>query len=281
MVNRSWRRPGSLVTVALGVAVCWLLVAIQQHWWDNLPGGHLPYLPDAWYGGYQAMYDRLGVPWGLSPYYFWGRFTVLIYIAALVGAYALPRGLGRVTRVGRRLLLAGIVVGLIGDVIAYWGGTDQLTTLSGVGFGLVESPALLVVTAAMIVYGIGLRREEMTPHWVPWSLIAGGVLSIPVSFLVVTYLPHGILLTILTAIALASSASRPGTAAIDGEGRPSGDDHQIGMKFSVLSRERISSVVLITVPLIAQAGHPKPPDQDRSPPHGPPRPYCCSRVGLR
>ena len=204
MLNGTGRRFGALVVVALGVAVCWLLVAIQQYLWDNLSGGHLPYLPDAWYTGYQTVYERLGVPWGLSPYYFWGRFAVLIYIAALVGAYALPRGLGRVTRVGRRLLLAGVVVGLIGDVIAYWGGTgDELTTLSGIGFGLVESPALLVVTVAMIVYGIGLRREKVTPHWIPWILIAGGVLAIPIGFFVVTYVPHGILLTILTAMALA------------------------------------------------------------------------------
>ena len=129
MLNGTGRRFGPLAVVAIGVAVCWLLVAIQQYLWDNLSGGHLPYLPDAWYRGYQTVYERLGVAWGLSPYYFWGRFAVLMYIAALVGAYALPRGLGRVTRVGRRLLLAGVVVGLIGDVIAYWGGTgDELTT---------------------------------------------------------------------------------------------------------------------------------------------------------
>src|SRR4051794_16270744 len=100
MVNGRWRRLGSLVTVALGVAVCWLLVAIQQYSWDDLSGGHLPYLPDAWYGGYQAMYDHLGVPWGLSPYDFWGRFTGLIYLSVLIGVYALPHGLGKVTRVG-------------------------------------------------------------------------------------------------------------------------------------------------------------------------------------
>jgi hypothetical protein len=149
------------------------------------------------------VYERLGVPWGLSPYYFWGRFAVLIYIAALVGAYALPRGHGRVTRVGRRLLLAGIVLGLVGDALAYWGGTNGLTRLSGIGFGLVESPALLAITAALVVYGIGLKREGVIPHLIVWSLIAGGVLAIPVGFLVITYVPHGILLTILAALALA------------------------------------------------------------------------------
>ena len=59
------------------------------------------------------------------------------------------------------------------------------------------------MTVAMIVYGIGLRREEVTPRWIPWCLIAGGVLVVPIGSFVVTYVPHGILLTLLTPMALA------------------------------------------------------------------------------
>ena len=94
MVNGRWKRLGSLVTAVLGVALCWLLVAMQQYYWDDMAGGHLPYVPDACYSLYQIVYERLGVPLGLTPYYFWGRFAVLLYIAALVGAYALPVAVG-------------------------------------------------------------------------------------------------------------------------------------------------------------------------------------------
>ena len=100
MVNGRWKRLGSLATAWLGVSLCWLPIAMQQYYWDDMAGGHLPYVPDAWYGLYQIVYERLGVPLGLTPYYFWGRFAVLLYIAALVGAYALPRRRGRATRVG-------------------------------------------------------------------------------------------------------------------------------------------------------------------------------------
>jgi hypothetical protein len=38
---------------------------------------------------------------------------------------------------------------------------------------------------------------------VPWSLIAGGTLSFPVSLFLVTYVPQGILLTVLAALTVA------------------------------------------------------------------------------
>ena len=50
----------ALLTVVLGSVLCWLLMAIQQYAWDELTGGRLPYVPDAWYGAYQNLYERFG-----------------------------------------------------------------------------------------------------------------------------------------------------------------------------------------------------------------------------
>jgi hypothetical protein len=194
----------ALIAVVLGVCVGWLLIAIQQYVWDGGTGGRLPYVPNAWYGAYEAMYERVGARWGLSAYYFWGRFAVLIYLAVFIGVWALPPGARRTSRVSRRVLLAAVLVGLIGDVLAYWGGRgDELSMLTVIGFGFVELPALLVLVLAMVVYGVGLARDGIRPPMVAWSLIAGGALSMPVSLFVVTYVPHGILLTVLAALTVA------------------------------------------------------------------------------
>jgi uncharacterized membrane protein YhfC len=106
----------------------------------------------------------------------------------------------------------------IGDVLAYWGGSgDELSMLTVIGFGFVELPALLLLVLAMVVYGVGLARERIKPPVVAWSLIAGGTLPIPVSLYLVTYVPHGILLTVLAALSVALTdvtiIDRPSPAA--------------------------------------------------------------------
>jgi hypothetical protein len=140
-------------------------------------------------------------PRGLSAYYFWGRFAPIIYVAVFIGVWALPLG----TRRGsRRVLLAAVVVGLFGDALAYWGGAgDELSMLSRIGFRLVEVPSLLVMIVALVVYGVGLAREGIDPALVAWSLIAGGVLAVPLMLVALRYAPHGVLFTVLLALAVA------------------------------------------------------------------------------
>ena len=158
-----------------GVAIAWLLAPIQQYSFDELPGRRLPYVPDAWFGAYEAVYERFGPSLGLSQYYFFGRFAFLIYVCGLLSVLALPHGQSRLTRVGRRLLLGAFGLGLLGDVLAYWGGTgEELTTLTSVGFGLIEIPAMLLMVAAAVCYGLGLLRDRVLPRWSAWSLCAAG-----------------------------------------------------------------------------------------------------------
>jgi hypothetical protein len=198
------RRLGGLAAVVLGLTLAVLLVGIQQYAWDELTDGRLPYLPDSWYGEYRDVYEWAGLPLGLKPYYFWGRFAFLIYGAALLGAWALPHGGARLARVGRRLLLVALAVGIVGDFMAYWGGTDQadFTAVSVIGYVGLEFPAFLATIIAMIVYGVGLLQERHLHSSSGWALLAGGGLVLPGLF-VVTYFPHGALITVLASIGVA------------------------------------------------------------------------------
>ena len=198
------RRWWGLAAVVLGLTLAVLLVGIQQYAWDELSGGRLPYLPDSWYSEYRGLYERAGLPLGLTPYYFWGRFAFLIYGAALLGAWALPHGGARLARVGRRLLLVALAVGMVGDFLAYWGGTDQadFTSVSVVGYVGLEFPAFVVTIIAMILYGVGLLQERHLHSWAGWALVTGGGLVVPGLF-VVTYFPHGALITVLAGLGLA------------------------------------------------------------------------------
>ena len=78
--------------------------------------------------------------------------------------------------------------------------------VSSIGFGLIEIPALLLTVVGMVVYGLGLLRERGVRCWPGWVLVAGGALALPGAF-VITYVPHGVLVTILGGIGLALLAS--------------------------------------------------------------------------
>jgi hypothetical protein len=166
--------------------------------------GRLPYLPDSWYSEYSEVYERVGSPLGMTPYYFWGHFAFVIYGAALLGAWALPEGSARLARVGRRLLLIALAVGMVGDFMAYWGGTDQadFTPISVIGYVGLEFPALVMTIVAMILYGVGLLQELHFHSWSGWALALGGGLVVPGLF-VITYLPHGALITVLASLGVA------------------------------------------------------------------------------
>ena len=65
-----------------------------------------------------------------------------------------------------------------------------------------SSRALVVTLIAMILYGVGLLQERHFHSWAGWALVLGGGLVVPGLF-VVTYLPHGALITVLAGIGVA------------------------------------------------------------------------------
>jgi len=212
-------KPGRGLAVTLGVLavlLSWLTAVPLAHEFNGLAPGDLPWAPDAWSAAYDGVYRAVGVPLGLSPYYFWGKPAFLLYAVALLLAWRLPVTPGRWSRAGLGLLRVVLVVGLVADVAGYWGGwgSPEMTPLTGYAFSYAEVWALLLLPVALLLLGVGHVRDRVRPRWSAWCLVAAGLLTLPFGFLVLGYAPHGVLLPVLVGLVLAVAADPcPGRAA--------------------------------------------------------------------
>ena len=92
-----------------------------------------------------------------------------------------------------------MIVALLGDVVAYWGGTD-LGVLQGLGF-MLEGLALLAVLVCSAFYGRVTLRANVVPRWSAWLLVLAGPTAV-VGALVTGYVPHGVVLPFSLAVAV-------------------------------------------------------------------------------
>ena len=195
-------RTTGVVAALVGVLLCWLLAAPQQYASDETTGTALPYVPDVWLSGYQSLYDGVGDRLGMTAYYFWGHFVFLTYVAGLLAVRALPHGTSRRSRIGRRLLLIAFALGLVGDLVGYWGGWGgEVTTVTDIGFVALELPALVLMAVSMLIYGLGMAHERLQPRWAAWALLVGVPASLVSSIVFITYVPHGIVAPVLATLA--------------------------------------------------------------------------------
>ena len=203
--------PGRVVAVCLGsvaVLLAWLTAVPLAHHFNGLSAGDLPWAPDSWSAAYDGVYEGIGAPLGLSVYYFWGKLAFLLYAVALLLTRLLPPGSSRWSRVGRRMLQLVLVVGLVADVVGYWGGwgSPEMTAVTGYAFSFAEIWALLLLPVALVVLGVGLVRDRVRPRWSAWCLVGAGLLTLPFGFFVLGYAPHGVLLPVLAALVLVVAA---------------------------------------------------------------------------
>lgn len=199
--------------MAAGVAATllgWLLAAPMEASFTGTGPTTLPYVPDPWAGAYDSVYSTVGEPIGLTAYYFWGKAAFLLYVAGLVATSALPRTTSRRSRVGRRLLLGGFAVGLVGDLLGYWSGwgSTEMGTLTGIGFVALEVPAMLAMLVGCVVLGLGFRADGVVPRWVPWLLVAAVVVVPAFNGLAIGYAPHGVLVPLLGVLTATVAAIR-------------------------------------------------------------------------
>jgi hypothetical protein len=196
---------------------CLFLSPIQSAIWNADEPGPQPMIVSLMgavidLGG--PIHQAVGAPLGLTPYEFWGRLFLLVYLGAIAGVLVIrrrgPRGC--LARIGIGVLLAGLLVALVGDVAAYWAhGTALEDLLWSRGFA-VELTGLLLVLIGTLLLGAALLRARM---YAPGVLLLGGaVLAVPMTF-VVRYIPHGTVLPIAAALAGASwllirEAAHPG-----------------------------------------------------------------------
>jgi hypothetical protein len=184
----------------LGGLLCVALTPIQTFIWSReaSPAWVLAIRPLL--DRYLAIYERVGASLGLSDYYFFGRMFFLVYLLVLLPLLAVHAGQSvrgvRLESVGFRWSLAGLITAAVGDVGAYWGGSDPDTfaAIQGVGFTL-ELLAILIILVSSVLYGVATLRAGVLPRWYGWLLITATPTAI-LTTAVVTYVPHGTMLPI-------------------------------------------------------------------------------------
>jgi hypothetical protein len=94
-----------------------------------------------------------------DTYLYYGRPYFLVYLGCLLGLTGLYAR-RRASRLkgenwGFGLTFAGLSVGLVGDVLAYWGGSpgQDFTQLQGRGFG-IELLGLILILIGSVVLGV-------------------------------------------------------------------------------------------------------------------------------
>jgi hypothetical protein len=90
------------------------------------------------------------------------------------------------------MTLVGLVVGLLGDVLEYWGGApgEDFTQVQLTGYG-IEMVGLLLVLLGSSLLGLSYRRFNVVPALVAWLLIVAGPGGLLLS---VAHVPSGTML---------------------------------------------------------------------------------------
>ena len=139
-----------------------------------------------------------------DEYGYVGRAYFPVYlgcIAGLAGLYALRRGNLGPQGTGKPdtetlvfgMTFGGLMIGLVGNVLEYWGGTpgEDFTKVQMQGFG-IEMLGLMLVLFGSVAFGLTYRRANVLPKLVVWLLIAAGPGGILFSFLL--HIPSGTML---------------------------------------------------------------------------------------
>ncbi len=137
-------------------------------------------------------------------YGYFGRAYFPVFLgclAGLAGLYAVRKGsLGQQGRpqpdpekIVFGMTFVGLALGLVGDILEYWGGTpgEGFTRAQLQGFG-IEGLGLLLVLLGSVMLGVIYLRARVLPSLVSWILIAAGPGGILLTFLV--HAPSGTLL---------------------------------------------------------------------------------------
>jgi hypothetical protein len=145
-----------------------------------------------------TIHGVFGPRLGLDEYYFYGRMFFLVYLGAIAGlaglhALHLQSGGVRRERPWFRVVLVGLVGALVGDVVAYWGGSGDISEspVQGVGFTF-EMLAVLAVLIGSVLYGKATLGGGAAPRWAAWLLVIAGP-AVP-AVLLTGYIPHGAVL---------------------------------------------------------------------------------------
>ena len=189
----------------LGGLLCLLLTPIQASIFSGADASPFVLATEPLLDLAGAVHGAFGPRRGLDEYYFYGRMFFLVYlgaIAGLAGLHVLQSGVVRRERLWFRVVLVGLVGALVGDVVAYWGGSGDITEspVQGVGFTF-EMLAVLAVLIGSVLYGKATLGGGAAPRWAAWLLVIAGPAAVP-AVLLTGYIPHGAVLPFSLAMAM-------------------------------------------------------------------------------
>ena len=130
-------------------------------------------------------------------YYTYGRFYFLVYLLILGGVIAFHAALPQSVqdygnlRERYRLLILGLSIALVGDIGGYLGNSEpDFNSIQAAG-AFIEIVGLIVILGGSLIYGRGLLKAGIDPHWPAWLLILSAPAGILGMFLLVYYFPNG------------------------------------------------------------------------------------------
>ena len=182
-----------------------LLTPIQAFIWSGVDSPPLVLVARPLLHLADRIYNSFGPRVGLDEYYFYGRMFFLVYlgaIAGLAGLHALQSGVVRREKLWFRVVLVGLVGALLGDVVAYWGGSGDISESPAQGLGFTfETLAVLAVLIGSVLYGGATLGGDAVPRWATWVLVISGPAAVP-AVLLTGYIPHGAVLPFSLAMAM-------------------------------------------------------------------------------
>lgn len=196
---RPWLRLAGLAAVwggVLGIANALLAAAAYyNHDWSRAAA---PAWATALVSGLPVAFE-FDTP--ARVYQTYGRLLLPVFILLLVGAigmqiFCLLRG--RIQPdVGFRLLAAGLVLGLVGNLADYWLGAQSLGQIASVIRSVIGAElGALVYLAGAIVMAVRLFRRGPLPRWQAVLLGLAPVLGVLLSFTGVRHIPAGFVLPV-------------------------------------------------------------------------------------
>ena len=113
------------------------------------------------------------------------------------------------------MYFAGLVAGLVGDVLAYWGGApgDDFTQVQARGFG-IEVTGLFLLLVGSVVLGAAALRSRSLPRIVALMLILAAPSGVFLSALV--HMPSGTMLVFCCAWVVLGCLLLTGKGVSDG-----------------------------------------------------------------
>ncbi|MBV1887333.1 MAG: hypothetical protein KUG61_09635 [Parvibaculaceae bacterium] len=202
----------SLMTTRLcllaAVALCFTLGIIQSTIWNGEDAPTWILSLPAIHTASAFLYKIIAEPIGLTDYYFFGRMFFLVYLGLFAGLKNWRKNSVTRQAILFKIFTAALLIALIGDFIAYWGGGWFGTDVRFVGFWLVEVPALAIASLSSLVFGIQLLRQKSTST-IEAMTFAGAPVFVLISTASFQYMPHGPVFGILLIVLVLSFLQNP------------------------------------------------------------------------